>query len=456
VIVIIGGGLAGMSTAYHLGQRPHVVLEAEALPGGLCRSREVGGFVFDYTGHLLHLRDERIQRLIDEWLPDAFHLIDRDARIRTRGATLPFPFQANLHGLPPEIVADCLTGFVDSLGVPVPEDPATSFEDWSLAVFGRGISEAFMWPYNCKLFCREPGEMTADWVSWAVPRPTASELIRGALGIENRGLGYNSRFRYPKRGGIGILPEALARRVTQVRTGQRVVQVDLERRTVTLASGELLPYERLVVTTPLPSFLTMTRGGPPGLADAAAQLDWSVVACLNLGVDRAQIADGAHWIYFPDRDVPFYRVGFPTNFSTDVGPPGGSSMYIEFGLGRDETFEPQRLEELALEALRREGILDPDDRVLARDWVRIDPGYVIFDRARQEVMSRVPPQLEGCGVHLIGRYGAWTYSYMERALLDGLELAEKLGERTAATNRTSSSRANRVRDPQSGEGGVAR
>jgi hypothetical protein len=88
--------------------------------------------------------------------------------------------------------------------------------------------------------------------------------------------------------------------------------------------------------------------------------------------------------------------------------------------------------------------------------VRIDPGYVIFDRARQEVMSRVPPQLEGCGVHLIGRYGAWTYSYMERALLDGLELAEKLGERTAATNRTSSSRANRVRDPQSGEGGVAR
>jgi hypothetical protein len=27
---------------------------------------------------------------------------------------------------------------------------------------------------------------------------------------------------------------------------------------------------------------------------------------------------------------------------------------------------------------------------------------------------------------LIGRYGAWTYSYMERALLDGLELADRL------------------------------
>ncbi len=28
MIVILGGGLAGLSTAYHLGDEPHVVLEA--------------------------------------------------------------------------------------------------------------------------------------------------------------------------------------------------------------------------------------------------------------------------------------------------------------------------------------------------------------------------------------------------------------------------------------------
>ena len=28
----------------------------ETTPGGLCRSREIDGYVFDYTGHLLHLR----------------------------------------------------------------------------------------------------------------------------------------------------------------------------------------------------------------------------------------------------------------------------------------------------------------------------------------------------------------------------------------------------------------
>ena len=65
---------------------------------------------------------------------------------------------------------------------------------------------------------------------------------------------------------------------------------------------------------------------------------------------------------------------------------------------------------------------------MAKDWIRIDPGYVIFDRARQDVMASVVPALASRGVHLIGRYGAWTYSYMERAILDGMETAARLRE----------------------------
>jgi protoporphyrinogen oxidase len=423
MVVILGGGLAGLSTAYHLGDLPHVVLEAETTPGGLCRTREVDGFLFDYTGHLLHLRDPRAIGLVETLLPGRLRLVERRARIRAQGVTLPFPFQANLHGLPPERVADCLTGFVEAMRHPVPDDPGVTFEAWSLAVLGRGISDLFMFPYNRKLFRREPAEMTADWVSWAVPRPSLEQVVRGALGLENRGLGYNPTFRYPERDGIGILPRALAERVDRLRLGRRVVEVDLDRRSVTLHDGERIDYDRLVVTTPLPAFLGMIRGGPPGWGGLGDRLDWSVVACLDLGVDRAELADGAHWIYFPDPDVPFYRVGFPTNFSDGVAPPGTGSMYVEFGLRRDEKLEPERLEAAALEALRDQGILRDRDRVLARDWVRIDPGYVIFDRARQEVMARVAPELERRGIHLIGRYGAWTYSYMERALLDGLELA---------------------------------
>ena len=427
MILIVGGGLAGMSTAYHLGQTPHLVLEGAADAGGLCRSREIDGFIFDYTGHLLHMKDPRVIAWVEELLPDTFEVVERDARIRSRGVTLPFPFQGNLYGLPKEVVADCLVGFAESLSTPIPDDPQVSFEEWSLAVFGRGISDAFMLPYNCKLFCRPPAEMTADWVSWAVPKPTLEELVRGAIGLENRGMGYNSTFRYPRSGGIDVLPKAVARQVESIRFNAQVVDVDLKTRTVGLADGERLQWDQLVVTSPLPHFLQMTHGGPRDYSEDGKRLDWSVVACLNLGVDRAGLADGAQWLYFPDDDAPFYRVGFPSNFSSGVAPPGTSSMYIEFGLRRDQTFDKQTLGQQALDCLRREGILQDEDTILVQDWVVINPGYTIFDCDRQDVIERVMPEFEEQGVHFIGRYGAWTYSYMERALLDGLEIAEKIG-----------------------------
>jgi protoporphyrinogen oxidase len=426
MIVILGGGLAGLATAYFLRDVPHVVLEAEAVPGGLCRSRTVDGFVFDYTGHLLHVRDPRAVALLHELWPDAFAVVSRNASIRTRGVTLPFPFQANLHGLPKEVVADCILGAAEALARPVPEDPSLSFRAWSLAALGRGISEAFMFPYNAKLFRRDPGEMTADWVSWAVPRPNLAEVVRGALGIPNERMGYNASFRYPKRGGIEVVPNAFAASVKSLRTHARVEAVDLARKVVSLETGESIAYDRLVSTIPLPVLLRIARGGGFDGATLASRLDWSVVGCLNLGIARPGVGGGAHWIYFPDANAPFYRAGFPHAMSEGVCPPGTSSLYVEFGLRRDEPADPAALEKAAKAALVREGILRDDDRVIARDWIRIDPGYVIFDRARQEVMAEAIPRLEALGVKTIGRYGAWTYSYMERAILDGLETADAL------------------------------
>lgn len=426
MILILGGGLAGLSTAYHLGDVDHLVLDAAEVPGGLCRTRAVDGFAFDYTGHLLHLRDPRAIEVVDRLLPGAFETVERRSFVRTRGVTLPFPFQANLHGLPAELVADCVADFAETLGAEVPTEPSTAFEAWSLAVFGRGISDAFMFPYNTKLFRRHPASMTADWVSWAVPKPGLREVVRGALGLTNRGMGYNPTFRYPARGGISILPEAFAARVRNLRCGAPVTAVDLAARTVEIAGGETLRWDRLVVTVPLPRFLGMVRGGPTGLSALAERLDWSVVGCLNLGIDRREVGDGAHWIYFPDAGAPFYRVGFPSNFSAAVAPPGTSSLYVEFGLKRGESPAPSDLEAAALESLRRESILRPSDRVVVRDWIRIDPGYVIFDWERQSALAEAVPVLRGAGVHLAGRYGAWTYSYMERAILDGMETAARL------------------------------
>ena len=110
-VVILGGGLTGISAAIHL-RRPWVLFDREAKLGGQAVTEEREGFRFDLTGHWLHLRDPVIKQLVADVLPGAMDSVQRRARVFSHGATTLYPFQANLYGLPPEVIKECLLGVI--------------------------------------------------------------------------------------------------------------------------------------------------------------------------------------------------------------------------------------------------------------------------------------------------------------------------------------------------------
>src|SRR5881628_2998405 len=148
-VVVLGAGLTGLSAAYHLGA-PSLVIEREREVGGLARTHTEEGFTFDCTGHLLHLREARVVALVDALLPDAFARHERRALIFSKGVYTPYPFQANLHGLPPEVVHECLSGFVEALvrraAGGEPDLASLTFRDWTERTFGAGIARHFLVP----------------------------------------------------------------------------------------------------------------------------------------------------------------------------------------------------------------------------------------------------------------------------------------------------------------------
>jgi len=124
--------------------------------------------------------------------------------------------------------------FVAASALGVSSDGRMTFDAWARQVFGDGIAESFLLPYNSKIFGLAPTEFTAEWATWSAPRPDLRQVIRGALGIRNTDLGYNPRFWYPRAGGIGALSRALAARVAaDLRCDAEVAGVDLAARTVT-------------------------------------------------------------------------------------------------------------------------------------------------------------------------------------------------------------------------------
>jgi protoporphyrinogen oxidase len=292
--------------------------------------------------------------------------------------------------------------------------------------FGEGLARHFFVPYNEKLYRARAEELSLDWVGRYVPRPTLEEVVDGALGLHDRPVGYNSTFRYPRRGGIRLLPDAVARRVPGLELGSRAMALHLGERWLETADGRRLAFGRLVSTVALPGLVDLLVGDlPDEVAAARAELRWVRVLGIALGVE-GEAPSPQHWLYFPDRELPFYRVGFPSNHGR-LAPEGCHTVSIELSLdpGGAQVAEEAAAAEAALAAI---GLLDRG-RVRVRVSTVIDPAYVVFDHRRRPALAALRRFLDGHGVLLAGRWAEWKYSAMEDAILDGMAVARTIGAR---------------------------
>ncbi|MCB9896368.1 MAG: FAD-dependent oxidoreductase [Planctomycetes bacterium] len=455
MVVILGAGLAGLSAAFHLDGRDRLVLEREPEIGGLCRSIREHGFTFDYTGHLLHLRDPSIRGWVLDLLPAGWTHLHRSAWIHSHDVLTPYPFQANTAGLPLDVRLECLLGFVDTLRrphaeVPVPAaeplDPALpflrvapppaddepTFLDWIHAQFGAGFAKHFFEPYNGKMWRRPLDHVTGDWVSWSIPRPELRDVLRGAITANDKAFGYNPDFLYPKHGGIDHLPRSIAAALPDdvVRTRCAAVSLVAGNRRVTLSDGSVETGEVVLSSLPLDVLCDLTVDLPDDLRRDARRLSCVGIRAVNLGVRGEAVHPGAQWVYVPDEAVPFHRIGLPAALTPAMAPAGHHTLVTEISYVPEA--DPGRDAHLhgTLDALLRMGFLRSLDDVVHTRVVDIPHAYVVFDRARREVLPKLLRWFLDRGVAPMGRYGSWDYLAMEDSLVHGRQVAAWIAARS--------------------------
>ncbi len=336
---------------------------------------------------------------------------------------LPYPFQANLHGLPLPVVQECLATFLEAQVAASAPDAAAprTFEDFAIKRFGRGIAEQFFIPYNRKLWGTAYDDLTPDWISRFVPLPDVRQVIGGAIGLRQDGLGYNATFLYPVQGGIDALPRALGKAAVDagvsLRLNADVVRIDPRARRVHLADGSALDYGKLVSTLPLPELVARIDGVPADVLDAAGALRWVRWRYLDIATKSAVPMD-EHWVYVPDPDTPFFRVGCYSNALPAMAPPGCGSLYVELA---DRASAPDL--RAIFSALAQMGALSHPDDVAFAEVHDIEYAYVVFDEAYASARESLLAYLDDLGIRSCGRYGAWIYNSMEDSILAGMEAA---------------------------------
>lgn len=423
--LILGGGLAGLSAAYHA-QGPVTVLEQCSKPGGHAITHRQAGHTFDLTGHWLHLRNPETLAWIRALDPGVqWHPIARNAELYSQGRHIPYPFQTNLHALSPEDRAHCLATLPDS--VPLVSQ-AQDFESYLLERFGQGITDLFFRPYNEKLWGMALSALSPDCMARFLPQPELAQIRQGALGPLPVPQGYNSCFYYPEPGGIDHLARALSAEIQkgpgkQIRCGERVLSIDLEAklvRTQGSAGVSSWPFERLISTIALPELVRLVADKPAPVTQSAQRLAWSSWRYLDLGISRPGPRP-RHWVYVPDPEIAFFRVGCSSHACPNMAPPGQASLCVELA----DRVGPIDMDGVLKDLVKLGMMQDPSDLKFVHER-RIEYAYVHFDRHYAQARSRIFDWLGEGGVQSIGRYGGWTYGSMEDSL-DAGKAAVKAG-----------------------------
>jgi protoporphyrinogen oxidase len=434
--LIVGGGPTGIGAACRLqeGRRDWRLVEGEGHFGGLASSVvDAAGFTWDLGGHVLFshypIFDRYMQRAIppDRWLSH-----QRDSWIWIRNRFVPYPFQNNLHRLPPEDRWTCVQGLLSVVNGRVTRPPV-HFGEWTVATMGEGITELFLRPYNQKVWAFDPERLGVDWMGERVAIPDLDHVLKSiCLERDEVSWGPNNRFIFPVHGGTGAIWNALGEGLPPqyVTRDCWIRQIDTRRHIARSPDGRTWQYEFLINTMPLDELI---RCAPDVVGPGQANpLVYSITHVVGVGIQGQppEHMKTKHWMYFPERNSPYYRVTVFSNYSPHNVPQPGSqwSLMAEISESADKAVSASSLADDTLKAMREDGLLSPRDEICSLMTRRIEHGYPTPFLGRDAMVDPVLRRFEDLGVFSRGRFGAWKYEVgnQDHSFAQGYECANRI------------------------------
>jgi protoporphyrinogen oxidase len=423
-VVVIGAGPTGLGAAHRLAELGHEnfdLYEATDHVGGLARSHtDDAGFVWDMGGHVQfsHYRyfDVLMETLLGgEWLEH-----ERAASVWIADRMVPYPFQHNLDALPEPLRSACRESLAKAQTT---ASSPENFHDWIVSQFGQAIADAFMLPYNRKVWAYEPRELSTQWIG---------QRVATAASGQDRAWGPNRTFRFPSRGGTGEIWRRLGERLPEhcLHRNKRVVAVNATTRRVRFSDGSETGYDVLISTIPVDELVALA--GLSELTAAAGALKHSSVHVIGVGLHGQPPAhlSGRSWIYFPEANCPYYRATVFSNYSPANVPDAARywSLMLEVSESPAKPVERGTVVRETTQALVTSGFIPSADSIASLWHTRLEYGYPTPTTGRDAALQVLLPGLQQYGIFSRGRFGAWKYevSNQDHSLMQGVEVVDRL------------------------------
>ena len=456
-VFVIGAGPAGLTAAYCLSQQQQSVIVIERDPvyvGGISRTVDYKGYLFDIGGHRFFSKSKEVVALWQEILPDDFITRPRLSRIYYNGKFFSYPLKAfeALLKLGAFTSAACLMSYLHARLFPVAR--ARTFHDWVRNQFGERLFQIFFKTYTEKVWGMSCDEISADWAAQRIKGLDLATAIINGLKRSLRPGGKSDRgrdagagvvktliesFQYPRKG-PGMMWDAAARKIRnqggRILMGRELAKIEFDadrkfwRIEVTTGRGERECYTatQVISSAPLRELVERIKPSPISLLHARA-LRYRDFVTVALMVRKGELFPD-NWIYIHDPSVRVGRVQNFRSWSPEMVPAGMSCLGLEyFCFEGDGVWNAPDSELIALakKEVAQIGLVSPDD-VVDACVVRQAKAYPVYDEDYRDNVAAIRLDLEGSypTLHVIGRNGMHRYNNQDHAMMTAMLTARNI------------------------------
>ena len=420
-IIVLGGGISGISAGYHINSDLHntTIYEARKSWGGLLDNFKIpGGFTFDRFIHLSFTENEYVKGLFDKSVKSISH--KPISYNLSNGNWLKHPAQFNLAPLPIVEKFNIIKSFI----LRNPNSEIKSYYDWLVKNYGDYFAVNYSNKYTRKYWTVDSKLLTSSWLSTRFKVPGLYEVLKGSIKTQNDNHYYAKEMRYPKNGSYKNYLNYMVDN-SKIELNKKAVLIDPKNKKVEFSDNSFKHYDKIISSIPLPEIIKIIKDVPRKVLESSKKLVATSGQLVSIGFKKN--IDKHLWYYIYDEEFLPSRAWSPSLKSPNNAPPNKSSIQFEtyFSSYKPKTLNGDDLKEHIIKKSKENNLFNPNE-IESIDYREVKYANIIFDHHRKNNLKIVHDYLKSINIEFIGRFGEWDYLWSDQCVFSGRKVANKI------------------------------
>ncbi len=456
-VIIIGGGITGLSVAWKLSEKDYevTVIESDKSIGGLAKSVKIENYFFDIGPHSFVAEDKEVfKKVMDlfEEEPSEIPNVKRSVKLLFKDKYVDYPLSAKsilqMGFLPPILCSlsfakSYIDTFISTLFIKKKENQNLTVKQWAVNNFGNYLYINFFKPYTEQFWKIKTSELSHRVIPSGKKLDFArtlkhlltnkylelSKIEPGKLSLVQR---ESLPSYYPKKG-FGEIANRISE---QIKKNGGKIYTSLEADEIILNSNNTFNIKAkdknflgnfAISTIPLNKVITKIKPlDEQEIIKSAKKLEYLSLVLLYLIIKKKNVL-GCQYCYFLNR--PYNRITEMNNFSNYSSPQDENILAVEISCHSESEIwksSDKDIFSLCMQRIGEDNFLKKED-ITNYKVIKIPNVYPIYKKDYEIHLKKTEEYFAKIkNFFSIGRQGQFHYGDIDQMIRIGFDTADKI------------------------------